>query len=193
MTARVAALEARLENILQLAKVLNVDGAKNLIDVEVRGVELKNLPYLTWRAGRQAKTYWVPEVGEVGMLLCPAGDVGNAVFLPAMFYTESEPPETDKNVMLRIFDDDVEEKWDGNDNTHMLSIGAGTERKTEKTGKIADTTGTATLTLQQTGRATLAASPAVKIQLSATGIIITAPLVNVIGVLQVGGVPLMVP
>ena len=209
-TRRIANLETRLENMQQLAKVTRVDEAKNLLNVQVRSVELKGIPYLTWRAGSAAKTYWVPEVGEVGMLMCPAGDVGNAVFMPAMFYKDSEAPEADKNIMLRIFADGVEEKWNGNDNEYTLRVGAGTERKTEKTGKIEDKTGTAKLTLERAGTAKIEASPAVKIELTAagvsiqlspavkidlglTGITMTAPLVNIIGVLQVGGVPMVVP
>ena len=55
LTLRVADLETRLENMLQLAKVLKVDDATNLLDIEIRGVELKGVPYLTWRAGRKRK------------------------------------------------------------------------------------------------------------------------------------------
>ena len=192
-TRRIADLESRLGNMQQLAKVTKVDEGKNLLDVQVRSIELKGIPYLTWRAGNTAKTYSVPEVGEVGVLMCPAGDVGNAMFMPAMFYKDSEAPEKDKNIMLRIFSDGVEEKWDGNDDTYVLRIGAGTERKTEKTGKIEDKTGTAKLTLQRAGTAKIEASSAVKIELGPTGVVITAPIVNIIGILQVGGVPLMVP
>lgn len=170
LTARVASLEARLETLLQLAKVLRVDDAKNLVDIEVRGEPLKGLPYLTGRAGNNGKTYWMPEVGEVGLLLCPAGDVGNALFLPAMFL---DVPETDKNVMRRIFSNGVEEKWDGNDDTHVLRVGD-TERKTEKAGKIEDTTGTAKLTLLHSGTAKLEASESVQAEL-------TTILANIIG------------
>lgn len=209
LTLRVAGLETRLENMLQLAKVLTVDDTTNLLDIEIRGVELKGVPYLTWRAGENGKTYWVPEVGEVGLLLSPAGDVGNAVFLPALNYQDAEAPESDSNIILRIFKDGVEEKYDGNDDIHLLSIGSRATRKTEKTGKIEDKTGTAKLALEA-GKAELAGtpaakitisstglsielSPAVKIALGPTGVTITAPTTNVLGVFQVGGVPLMVP
>ena len=124
LTLRVADLETRLENMLQLAKVLKVDDATNLLDIEIRGVELRGVPYLTWRAGENGKTYWVPEVGEVGLLLSPAGDVGNAVFLPALNYKDAETPESDSNIMLRVFKDGVEEKYDGNDDIHLLSVGS---------------------------------------------------------------------
>ena len=136
LTSRVAKLEVQLENMLQLAKVLKVDDTTNLLDIEIRGVELKGVPYLTWRAGENGKTYWVPEVGEVGLLLSPAGDVGNAVFLPALNYKDAEAPESDSSIMLRIFKDGVKEEYDGNDDIHLLSVGSGATRKTEKAGKL---------------------------------------------------------
>ena len=210
LTARVAKLESNQQNMMLYAKVKRVDEANNLLDVEVKGLELKGVPYFTRRAGGDGKTYWVPEVDEVGMLFSPGGDVGNAVFMPSLNYDDRESPENDKNIMLRIFGTDVEEKWDGNDNMYVLSVGSGTERKTEKAGKIEDKTGTAKLTLERAGSAKLEASPTVKvsltttsakieasplvkIELGPTGVIITSPIVNVIGILQVGGVPLIVP
>ena len=191
LTARVADLERRLETMQQLAKVSSIDEANHRVDVKIRNLELKGLPFLTWRAGSEAKTYWVPEVGELGLLMCPAGDVGNALFMPALFYADSEAPEQDKNIMLRIFSDGVEEKWDGNDDTYVLRIGSGTERKVEKTsGKIEDKTGTAKLTLERAGTAKIEASPAVKIELTATGMVITAPEVNIVAAtLKWNGVP----
>ena len=47
LTQRIADLEARLENILQIAKVIAVNEADNLLDVSVRGVQLGRVPYLT--------------------------------------------------------------------------------------------------------------------------------------------------
>ena len=108
-----------------------------------------------------------------------------------------------------FFKDEVKEEWNGNDNIHLLSVGSGATRKTEKAGKIEDKTGTAKLALEA-GSAKLEAtttakisisstgltielSPTVKIALGATGVTITAPTTNVLGVFQVGGVPLMVP
>ena len=191
LTARVADLERRLETMQQLAKVSSIDEANHRVNVKIRNLELKGLPFLTWRAGSEAKTYWVPEVGELGLLMCPAGDVGNAFFMPALFYADSEAPESNKNIMLRIFSDGVEEKWDGDDDTYTLSIGTGTERKVEKTsGKIEDKTGTAKLTLERAGTAKFEASPAVKIELTATGVVITAPEVNIVAAtLKWNGVP----
>ena len=209
LTARVADLEARLQNIKQIAKVTAVHADANLVDVEVRGVALTRIPCMTHRAGEKGKTYWLPEIGELGLLQSPGGDLGNAIFQPGLNYDMIPAPESDANIMLRVLDDGVKEEWNGNNDIHLLSVGTGAERKTEKTGKIEDKTGTARLALEA-GSAKLEAtttakisisstgltielSPAVKIALGPTGVTITAPTTNVLGVFQVGGVPLLVP
>ena len=167
LTARVADLEARLQNVLQLAKVIAVDDQTNLVDVMIRGVDLLAVPYLTMRAGTNGKTYWVPEVGELGLLLCPGGDVGNAVFLPALNYADSTAPETDANIMLRIFKETIEEKWNGNDDTYMLRIGGDATRQTDKDpAKIEDTAGGSKLTIED-GTTKLEASPISKLEIQA--------------------------
>ena len=119
-------------------------------------------------------TYWVPEVGELGMLLSPAGHVGNCFFLPALNYRERVAPESDLNKVLRVFDSDVKEEWDGNDDVYTLSVGGDATRKTEKSpAKIEDKTGSSKLTLETTG-AKLAASEQVRLEL-------TALLANLVG------------
>ena len=81
---RIANLESKVSNMLQTGIVKAIRESDNLVDVEVRGVMLEKVPYLTWRAGSDGKSYWTPEVNESGMLLCPDGQAGNAVFLPAL-------------------------------------------------------------------------------------------------------------
>ena len=70
LTQRIAALEARIENILQYAKVTAVDEAKNLVDVEVRGVPLTAVPYFTMRAGEKDKRIGCRKLGKLGCF-CP--------------------------------------------------------------------------------------------------------------------------
>ena len=137
---RIAALEARMNNVLQEAIVTAVRADENLLDVEIRGVILEKVPYLTWRAGTDGKTYWVPEVGESGMLLCPDGYAGNAIFLPALNTTRNPAPDTDPKVMYRIWEPGRFEKYDGNTDEHLLSIG-GDPTRTTNPDKIEDVIG----------------------------------------------------
>ena len=169
LTARVADLEARLQNILQIAKVKVVHDSENLLDVEVRGVMLEKVPWLTQRAGPNGQVYWVPEFNEVGLLLSPAGDVGNSVFLPALFYDTIPAPEADQNIMRRLFTDDADEKWNFNDDEYMLRIGGDATRKTNKDpAKIEDAAHDSKLTLEE-GTAKLEASSAAKVDLDESG------------------------
>ena len=120
---RLQRLEDRVEMLIMPATVLAVHADTNLLDVSIyEDLELHNVPYLTQRAGTNGQTYWVPEVGEAGMLLCPSGDVANARFMAAFNTTTVPAPETDPAVMLRIFKTDRQEKYDGNDDEHVLTI-----------------------------------------------------------------------
>lgn len=111
---RIAALEAAQGQIVQEAIVNKIHAEDNLVDVEVRGETLEKVPYQTLRAGPVGKTYWAPEEGESGLLFCPGGDVGNAVFQPAI-NTEDNPPPDDAEGKLVV---DV-----GEDGTIVLKIG----------------------------------------------------------------------
>ena len=169
LTARVADLEARLQNILQIAKVKVVHDTENLLDVEVRGVMLEKVPWLTQRAGSNGQVYWVPEFNEVGLLLSPSGDVGNSVFLPALFYDTIPAPEMDQNIMWRLFTDDAYERWNFNDDEYLLRIGGNATRQTNKDpAKIEDAAHDSKLTLEE-GTAKLEASSATHVEVDESG------------------------
>ena len=170
LTARVAALESAKANMLQLAKVTLVDETTNLLDVEVRGVPLTGVPFITMRAGVMGQTYWLPEVGELGLLFSPGGDVGNAVFLPAMFYEGMPAPENDANIMRRRFTDVAEEKWSIDDNRHVLQLDSNAKRQTDQDpAKIEDNAGDSKITLDSAGTARLEASSDAKVEVRQSG------------------------
>ena len=138
---RLAALEAIVNNLEQVGIVTAVHAEENLLDIEVRGVVLAKVPYMQMRAGTDGKTYWVPEVGESGIVFCPGGNVGNAIFLAGL-NTEANPaPDSDPKVMHRIFEPNIFEKYDGNKNEHLLSI-EGDPTRTTNPDKIEDKLGT---------------------------------------------------
>ena len=213
---RIANLEAKVNNILQEGIVTKVREDVNLVDIEVRGVQLVKVPYLTWRTG-DGKSYWLPDAGESGMLLCPDGQAGNAVFLPAPTTGANPAPLSDTSkfrmdfgnklvidvdngldsivsgdaygqfhvARVRNRDAKYELKNKSNPNTPDVT-------RTTDHDKIKDEVGIANIEITSAG-VSIELSPTVKIDLALTGITITSPLVNVIGVLQVGGVPLIVP
>ena len=105
LAKRVAALEANQNNSIQAAIVTNVRESDNLVDVEVRGVPLDKVPYLTWRAGGDGKSYWTPEVDESGILLCAGGQAGNAYFLPGLNTVRNPAPESNSDIIKLDFGD----------------------------------------------------------------------------------------
>ena len=189
--ARISDLESKVNTLVLDAIVVKVHEDDNLVDVEVMDVELENVPYLTQRAGADGKTYWVPEVGESGLLLSPGGNIGTARFMPAVNTKDNASLEKNKNIVIRQWKSQMEEKFDGDNNRHSLTLGPNTKRETEAAGKIKDSVGATALTLE-TLKATLAHA-GVKIEVTPLGVVITAPIVNIVGILQVGGVPLIVP
>ena len=92
---RIANLESKVNNILQEGIVKKIRADENLLDIEVKGIMLEKVPYLTMRAGSEGQSYWMPEMDESGLLLCPDGQAGNAIFLPAL-NTESNMPPVDE-------------------------------------------------------------------------------------------------
>ena len=186
---RLAALESQVANLMLDAVVAKVHENENLLDVAIsEQITLEKVPYYTQRAG-DGKVYWMPSVGESGTVLIPSGDVENAKFLVGVTTDANPAPEKDKNIYIRQWKDGYKETFDGNDNTHLLSIGSNTERKTTKT-QIQDKVATTTRTTEATQIED--AVGAVKITIGPAGITLTG-LVNVVGVLQVGGIPMTVP
>ena len=146
---RLAAVEAQQLNLLIMGTVVKLHEDKDLLDIQVGKVVLEELPYFTQRAGA-GKTYWIPSVGESGMLLVPSGDLGNATFMSGHNTKNNPALEKDKNVVVRQWKPGYEERFNGNDNTHLLSIGSNVERKTQggASPKIQEKVGTATRTTE---------------------------------------------
>ena len=81
LTARVADLERRLETMQQLAKVSSIDEANHRVNVKIRNLELKGLPFLTWRAGSEGEDVLGPGSRGIG-----AADVSSWGCRKCVFY-----------------------------------------------------------------------------------------------------------
>lgn len=190
---RLTALETQVTNLLLDATVHRVydprspEPPKSLIDVNVNGMILEQVPYLTMRAG-DGKTYWHPSVGESGILLVPSGDVGNARFLPAQYTQENPPPENDPDTYHLEWKDGSKVTHDAKTSTHQLQVQSTTRTTTPV--QIEDVVGAAKR--EATPTAITDSLGPISLKMTATGLVITAPTVNIVGVLQVGGVPLIV-
>ena len=88
----IADLRRRLDNLCRMVTVTEVDVDKMRVTVQIApDVTINNVAYLTRRASAN-KTWWTPEVGEVGLLYCPSGDLANAFFTPGLNTETNTPP-----------------------------------------------------------------------------------------------------
>ena len=124
LVARIGDLEKRLANVCRIGQVEAVDEITGRLDVGFEeGLTVQNIPFLTTRAGED-KTYWLPSVGELGMLFSPSGDLANAWFVPGIFYTGFPIPDTmNAAVAKRIYRDGTEEEVDTDAHSWKLSSG----------------------------------------------------------------------
>ena len=111
----IADLRRRLDNLCRMVTVTEVDVDKMRVTVQIApDVTIDNVAYLTRRASAN-KTWWTPEVGEVGLLYCPSGDLANAFFTPGL-NTETNTPPTKKETQ------EVTEWRNGDKETHDYGI-----------------------------------------------------------------------
>ena len=175
---RLAAVEAQQLNLLIMGTVVKLHEDKDLLDIQVGKVVLEELPYFTQRAGA-GKTYWMPSVGESGMLLVPSGDLGNAVFMPGHNTKNNPALEKDKNIAVRQWKRDHEERFDGNANTYERRIGDIKEKFDADANEYEISIGSTKLTLT---------SNEIKGYIAGVGKVqITASVANVNGVTFSGG------
>ena len=179
---RIAALEANQANSIQQGIVVAVREADNLLDIEVKGITLEKVPYHTLRAGSDGKSYWAPEVGESGTLLCSGGQAGNAVFIPGLNTVANPAPESDVDIFKLDFGSGNEIKVDGSeteikrDNNTIKIDGSEIEIK-RSSGSVKITVGAGLITAELE-----VSSTQIKGSIAGVGkILVNAALVNING------------
>ena len=178
LIARIADLEKRLANICRIAQVMAVDETTGRLDVSFEGLILKDIPFLTMRAGED-KTYWLPSVGELGMLTAPSGDLANAFFQPGIFYSGFPVPEMDATLVKRIFRDDMEEEIDTDAHSYKYTTGD-SERFVDR-DKIEDKKGTSVNKIDNTETKFERAAGSIKSVVGANEQELNTILANIIG------------
>lgn len=101
---RVSELERRLVNLLRRGVIAETDPAN--ARARVRSGELLTawLPWITTRAGGD-RSWWAPEPGEAVMLLCPEGEPGLGVILPALYSTGAPAPAASADIHRTVHGD----------------------------------------------------------------------------------------
>lgn len=176
--ARLAGLEKRLANICRIAQVMAVDETTGRLDVTFEGHILKDIPFLTMRAGED-KTYWLPSVGELGMLTAPSGDLANAFFQPGIFYSGFPVPEMDATLVKRIFRDGMEEEIDTDAHNYKYTTGD-SERFVDR-NKVEDKKGTSVNKIDNTETKFERAAGAIKSLVGSNEVELSQILLNLIG------------
>ena len=57
------------------------------VTILFEGLTMEGVPFVSPRAGED-QVYWLPSVGELGVLFSPAGDIANAVFMPSLIFKD---------------------------------------------------------------------------------------------------------
>jgi phage baseplate assembly protein V len=119
-----AEAERRLANVVRLGTVAELDEAAALVRVESGGITTDWRPWVTGRAGA-TRTWSAPRVGEQVVLLCPAGDTGQAVVLPAIYQDAHPAPASTKDVDAVEFPDGSRVEYDSAASVLTVNVGSG--------------------------------------------------------------------
>ncbi len=107
----------QLNNLIQLGQVSAVDPGQGLCRVETGDITTDWLPWLVPRAG-ETRDWSAPTVGEQVIVLCPGGDMHNAVVLRGLYSTAHAAPEQADNKHVTEYKDGARIEYDHQ--THAL-------------------------------------------------------------------------
>lgn len=88
---RLQDLERRLNNLLMVGTILEVDYAAARCRVGVGEIRTAWLKWFTNRASND-RSWWAPEVGEQVMVLSPSGELATGTVLPAIYQSAHPAP-----------------------------------------------------------------------------------------------------
>ena len=121
-------LRTKQENQIRTGTVTAIYADAGLVDVAIEKITRKEMPFFTTRAGAD-NTYWMPSVGEQGVVLSPSGNLANAMFLPALNSVEKPVVEADANLTVRVWEDGAKETYDKA--THAYQFQVDSEKRRE--------------------------------------------------------------
>ena len=123
--------KTRLENMLRVGIVTMIYPAEGLVDVAMEKITRKRVPVFTPRAGDD-KTYWMPSVGEQGLVISPSGDLANAMFMPALNSVLNPVPKDHEKWTVRQWKDGAIETYDKEAHEYILLLNGDTHRKVNR-------------------------------------------------------------
>lgn len=124
MSHALAELDRRLACIVRLGVVAALDADSARVRVASGGITTDWLPWVTARAGA-TRTWSAPRAGEQGLLLCPSGDTGQAVFLAGIYSDTHPAPSASQDVESVLFPDGSRVTFDSAAHLLTVDVGAG--------------------------------------------------------------------
>lgn len=111
MSLPLSDLQRRLENVIHLGTIAEVDHAKALLRLDLSG---RLTGWLRWPAeiGRNFRRWRPLRVGTQVLAACPSGDPANALIIQILYTDALPPPETSDDVDLVLFDDGTMARYD---------------------------------------------------------------------------------
>lgn len=100
-TFEMSELARKLENLIRLGKVIEVDASTSRVTVKMGNLTTRPLPWLETAAG-ETRTRRVPSVGEQVVVLSMSGELNNGVVLGGLsqhrYPSLTSPPEEEQHV-----------------------------------------------------------------------------------------------
>lgn len=118
---RIAELERKLNTMIFLGKIKELDCAKARVIVESGNISTDWLPWLTRRAGSDID-WWAPEVEEQVMVVCPCGDPALGVVLPSIYCSKYFPENRNNDIKSITFLDGASGEYNRKTNTLTIDV-----------------------------------------------------------------------
>lgn len=116
--------DRRLANVISIGRIMAVDPAQGLAQVDMDGPNTDWIPWVTPRAGGD-RTYWCPEVGEQVVVAAPSGELGNAVIIGALFQDAHPEPAASADIHRTVYADGSVVEYDRAAHRLTVNVGSG--------------------------------------------------------------------
>lgn len=101
---RLSELERQMANLIRPATVMAADYAAARLIVADGDWQSGWLPFTTYRAGGN-RDWWVPEVGEQVVVICPSGDPEQGIVNGSLFCDDAPAPAASAEIRRMTFAD----------------------------------------------------------------------------------------
>jgi phage baseplate assembly protein V len=129
---RVAELERRLNNLLRMGKVEEVDYDQALCRVRSGGILTGWLQWATTRAMGE-KTWWAPRIGEQVMVCCPCGDLAQGKVMMAFYQDAASAPANSPEIHRYEYPDGAVVQYNESNSTLTAEVPGHINAKAAKT------------------------------------------------------------